>query len=437
MRLRRRGAGPVAEQTSGRRSGAGSRAPAEARGYVHPREHRWILTVVLLLVAFGSVMVYSASSARPGLAGSGSGSGLFVKTLVMGVLPGVTVLFLLQRISLQQVRMWTKPLLYCSIGALIAVRLPGIGQEVNGATRWLGAGAFKFQPSEIAKIAVVLTVADRAVRFHGRIRTLGESVIKVQWPILVCCGLIAIEPDLGTSIVCFVTGVAVLYMAGTPGRFVKPVVVGVVSAGTVFAVTSPYRLGRLMAFLDPWSESMRQGKGFQLVQGQIAIGSGGVFGSGLGQSVQKSYFLPEAHTDFILAVIGEELGMLAILALLAAFAFLMWNGINLSRDAVDPYAKLTAAGLTALITCQALLNICVVLGVAPLTGVPLPFISYGPSNLIVLLSACGLLLNIAATGGVSLQAVDSDGEYEAGDADADPDRSRGYGRSRHSGAQRR
>jgi len=414
-------------------------APARRakRTLVFPSEHRVISTVVAILVSLGVVMIYSASSAKNALQSGGSGSQQLVRTLFLGLLPGLILCFYLQRVSLSKIRSWGAPLMLGSLGLVTVVLIPGVGQQINGARRWINAGLTNFQPSELVKVGLIICVADLALRHRDAMGSITEALKMILWPVLLGGVLIAVEPDLGTAMVCVVTGLIIVWMAGMPWRVLGPITGVIVGSGVIYAVMEPYRFARLAAFLDPWASGARNSTGFQSVQGQIALGSGGIFGVGPGQSVQKIFYLPEAHTDFILAVIGEELGLLAVLAILGLFGALMRAGLNLARKAVDPYAKLTAAGLTALITCQAMLNICVVLGIAPLTGVPLPFISFGPTNLVVLLGSTGLLLNIAATGGAELRSVSDSRGKSSGEANESHDRGRGYGRARDSSAQRR
>lgn len=409
----------------------------KSRSVVFPRQQKAITTAVFVLVGIGVVMVYSASSAENALVSGGAGMGMFFRTIGFGVIPGAIACLAFQRYELSRIRALARPALFFAVGLLVAVMVPGIGQSVNGASRWIGMGVFSFQPSEIAKVVIVLFVADQAIRHHSSINDLGAIWKSCLLPILGCAALIAKEPDLGTAIVCVITGFTVLWMAGMRPRVMAPVLVGMFVVGGGYIAMNAERVSRMTAFLHPFDAQTRLHDGFQAVQGQIAIGSGGLTGVGLGQSVQKIFYLPEAHTDFILAVIGEELGLFALIAILAMFGLLMRAGMDLARDAVDPYAKLVAAGLTALVTTQAMLNIWVVLGIAPLTGVPLPFISYGPTSLVVLLSATGLLLNIATTGGVSLRAIDGDNEQETESQHADLDGSRGYSRARSTRAQRR
>ena len=217
------------------------------------------------------------------------------------------------------------------------------------------------------------------------------------------CVLIASQPDLGTALVIVFTIVSLLVVAGIPIRFL--LVGGGVLALVIllFALVEPYRRARLTSFIDPWARATTDG--FQSVQGQIALGSGGLFGRGLGASQQKNFFLPEAHTDFILAIIGEELGVIGITVLLFLYGLIAYAGLRVAKAATNPYAKLLASGLTAMVLCQATLNVFTVLGLAPLTGVPLPFISYGSTNLVVLLGAMGLLLNVATGEAAQLRLV--------------------------------
>jgi len=397
----------------------------------HPLEHRILLTVTMCLLAAGAVMVYSASSARDLLAGGGDGTGYLLRYVGFGAV-GVVVMHVLSRRGLEAVRKATPLLLVISFVLLLAVLLPGVGVEVNGAKRWIGAGALGFQPSELAKFALVLYAAE-LLGSKRRIRSI-RSAAPVIVVAAVMAMLVAVEPDLGTALVIAATTTALLVAAGVPLKHLAAAAGIAVVVIAIFALLEPYRRARLTTFLDPWAHA--GGAGFQSVQGQIALGSGGLFGVGLGQSVQKIFYLPEAHTDFILAVIGEEFGVLGVSVVLALYGMLAWAGMRAARAARGAYAKLLAAGLTSLILCQAALNIFAVLGLAPLTGVPLPFISYGPSNLIVLLAAMGLLLNNAAGGSAHMRVLGggrrpksrAGGSSESGSASASRARRAGTGR---------
>ena len=397
-----------------------------------PLEHRLLLTATFCLLAGGAVMVYSASSARTLLAGQGDGTLYLVKYLSYGA-AGVVAMQLLSRHGLAAARRFTPLLLLVAFVMLVLVMIPGIGLEVNGARRWLGAGPLQFQPSEVMKLALVmhcaamLTARPKLVR---DLRTIAKPILGVGGAAVL---LVAAQPDLGTALVICFTLAAMLVAAGLPLRQLGLVAgVGAVLV-LVFVVIEPYRRARLTAFLNPWADAA--GSGFQAVQGQIAIGSGGLFGLGPGQSVQKIFYLPEAHTDFILAVIGEELGVAGVCGLLFLYGMIGYAGLRTAKNAKGAYAKLLAGGLTSLILCQALLNVYAVLGLAPLTGVPLPFVSSGSTSLIVLLCSMGLLLNIAGGGSAHLRAVApgrSRGDGGRGGA-ADRDRGRRDGRARGAG----
>ncbi|MEA2170730.1 MAG: cell division protein FtsW [Solirubrobacteraceae bacterium] len=378
---------------------AGRRAPKPQQ----PLEHRLLLTATFCLLAGGAVMVYSASSARTLLAGQGDGTAYLIKYLAYGAI-GLVGMHILSRHGLELIRKITPTLLLVSFGMLIAVKIPGLGVEVNGAKRWLGAGPFQFQPSEIMKLALVLHTAAVIAQRPKITRELRLVIGPVLGPGICAIGLIFMEPDLGTALVVSFTLAAMLLVAGVPARQLALVVGIAALVILVFALMEPYRRARLTAFLNPWADA--GDTGYQAAQGQIALGSGGLLGVGPGQSVQKIFYLPEAHTDFILAVIGEELGVAGISVLLFLYGMIAYAGLRTAKAAKGIYAKLLAAGLTSLILCQALLNIYAVLGLAPLTGVPLPFISSGSSSLVVLLCSMGLLLNIARGGSAHLRALD-------------------------------
>jgi cell division protein FtsW len=395
-----------------------------------PLEHRLLLTATFCLLAGGAVMVYSASSARTLLQGQGDGTAFLVKYIAYGAI-GLVGMHIVSRTPLDVFRRATPMLLLAAFGLLFLVLMPGLGLRINGARRWLGAGPLQFQPSEIMKLALVLhATAQLAARpkLARSLRSVGGPIIGVGGCALL---LIAAQPDLGTALVISATLAAMLVAAGLPIRQLGLVVAVGAFLVVVFAIVEPYRRARLTAFMNPWAD--HGASGYQAVQGQIAIGSGGLLGNGLGASVQKTSYLPEAHTDFILAVIGEELGLVGILGVLCLYGMIGYAGLQTARKATGAYAKLLAGGLTSLILCQALLNVYAVLGLAPLTGVPLPFISSGSTSLIVLLAAMGLLLNVAAGGSAHLRAVPGRRKDARERAAADRDRRRRDGGPRRSG----
>jgi cell division protein FtsW len=414
--------GGVAGQARGRSRSAARRVPP-------PLEHRMLMTATLCLLAFGAVMVYSASSPLGALSRGGTGTGQFIRYLLFGAV-GLVAMHVLARRGLEiftpRLVTW---LLMASFGLLLLVLLPGFGVVVNGARRWFSAGPIQFQPSELMKLALVLYVARYLAEHPKRMRSFRQAVAPIAVLVGPACLLIVVEPDLGTTIVVALTVAALLVAAGMPMRYVAALAGIVAVCVLLLAAAQPYERARLTSFLHPWADTTKSGAGYQAVQGQIALGSGGLFGVGLGGSVQKIFYLPEAQTDFILAVIGEELGVLGIFGVICLYGLLAYAGLRTARRAADRYGKLLATGLTSLILCQGILNIFVVLGLAPLTGVPLPFVSYAPTNLCVLLAGVGLLLNIARPG-TRLQVVRDSG----GDSAADRDRRRRDRRARRARA---
>ncbi len=368
-----------------------------------------LLTATLCLLAFGAVMVYSASSATTVIEG-GSGTSELVKFAIFGGV-GLVVMRLLAKGGIARVQGIVGPLLAVSIVLVLAVHVPGLGVSVNGAKRWLGRGSFVFQPSELLKLALVLYAATLIARRPRQVRDIKALARPLLTVVGAACLLVASQPDIGTAMVIAFTIAAMLLAAGIPLRNLAILGGCALAVVALYAIAQPYARARLTSFLNPWAHP--DGSGFQAVQGQIAIGSGGLFGVGPGRSVQKVLYLPEASTDFILAVIGEELGVLGICALLSLYGMIGWAGLRVARAARSLHSALIAVGVTSLIVCEALLNAFAVLGLAPLTGVPLPLVSAGASNLIVMLAAMGLLMNVAAGGSAHVRAVPDRGRRRA------------------------
>ncbi len=396
-----------------------------------PLEYSLIYTATLCLLALGAIMVYSASSAESLLDGSGDPS-YYLKRYVGLAIVGLVVLHFTSRHGLQVVKAVTPVLLLVSFGLTALVMLPGFGVTVNGATRWLGAGPLQFQPSELLKLSLVLFAAQLLAARPRATQSFGGLSKPLLIVVAVACLMLLKQPDMGTAmVICFTIG-TLLFVAGTPMRLLGMMAGSVGTLALIVALAEPYRRARLTAFLDPWSD--QADTGFQAVQSMIAIGSGGPVGVGLGESVQKIFYLPEAHTDMILAIIGEELGLVGIFSVVALYGLIAYAGFRAAKHARDRYAKLLASGITALILCQATLNMFAVMGLAPLTGIPLPLISYGNSNLIVVMAAMGLLLNVAATGGAAATRTRKLRAIDGGRADdARRNRSRRDSRSRRSG----
>jgi cell division protein FtsW len=382
--------------------GARKRGSGRTTVTTQPLEHRILLTATLCLLAFGAVMVYSASSASTLLQGQGNGSGYLIKFVIYGAV-GLVLMHVLARDGVAKVQKITAPLLVSSFVLVLAVHIPHVGVRVNGARRWLGPGQLQFQPSELLKLALVLYGATLLARRPQRVLDLRDLFNPLLVVVAGACLLVASQPDLGTAMVMAFTTAALLVAAGIPMRNLAIIAGTALALLMAYAIVQPYSRARLTSFVDPWSHAA--GSGFQAVQGQIAIGSGGLFGVGPGQSVQKIFYLPEAHTDFILAVIGEELGVLGVSALLFLYGLIAYAGLRAAKRAKSLYSALIAVGVTSLILSQAVLNVFAVLGLAPLTGVPLPFVSYGSSSMIVMLAAMGLLLNVASGATAHVRAV--------------------------------
>src|SRR3984893_13138427 len=367
-----------------------------------PLEHRILLTATLCLLAFGAVMVYSASSATTLLQGRGNGSGYLVKYIVYGSI-GLLIMRVLARDGVARVKSITPPLLAASFVLVLAVHIPHLGVSVHGARRWIGPGPFQFQPSELMKLALVLYATTLLAKRPQRVNDLRELAKPLLLVVGGACLLVVTQPDLGTAMVIAFTTSALLIAAGIPLGKLAILAGGALAVVFLYAMVRPYARARLTSFLDPWAHA--SSSGFQAVQGQIAIGSGGLFGVGPGQSVQKIFYLPEAPTDFILAVIAEELGAVGVCALLFLYGLIAYAGLRAAKAARSLHSALIAVGVTALILSQALLNVFAVLGLAPLTGVPLPFVSYGSSSLIVMLAGLGVLLNGASGGTAHVRAL--------------------------------
>ena len=368
-----------------------------------------LVLVTLGLTAFGLVMVYSATSAPAAL---GGGDPVFyLKREGIYALIGVALLMIGSRADYRALRYLAPVLMLTSLGLCFAVLM--IGQQVNGARRWLGVGSLSFQPSELAKLSLAIWAAAYLARRPAP-RTLKELARPIGLTTGLFAALILLEPDLGTVISIGIVLGAILIVSGTPLRVLGAG--GSIAIGLAMAAIwiEPYRRARFFSFLNPGHDP--QGAGYQTLQGIMGLGSGGITGAGIGQGVLKVNYLPEAHTDMIFATIGEELGLLGASLTIAAYVAFAYAGLRVALRCKDPFGKRLAAGLTTLVCGQALINLAAVLGLAPLTGITLPFVSYGGSSLIVSLAAVGVLLNIAGHGGRQTAQV--------------PDRSRGDGRPR-------
>jgi cell division protein FtsW len=380
-------------------------------------ESHLLVLVTLALVAFGLVMVYSATSAPAALARTDPMS--YLKKQGAYALIGVALMMAVSRLDYRRLRLLAPALVLIALAGCLGVLV--LGSRINGARRWIEVGPATFQPSELAKLAVAVWAAAYLCRRPAP-RTLRDLWRPIGILLGVFCLLILAEPDLGTAISLVLVLLAVLLISGTPMPTLAAGTGILAALGLIAIWFEPYRRARIFSFLDPWQDP--QGAGFQTVQAMIGLGSGGLLGAGLGNGVQKINYLPEAHTDMIMAVIGEELGLLGVTAVIAAYAAFAYAGLRVALTCTDPFGKRLAAGLVGLVCGQAVINLAAVLGLAPLTGIPLPFISYGGSSLVIALLSVGILLNIAGRHGARAKA-------------AVPDRGRGDGRTRRAVARSR
>ncbi len=351
----------------------------------------WLIGGAFALLCVGLIMVVSTSVS---IAEHRDMTQLYYfKRQLFAAGLGIVGAGVLMRTPLVYFEQWSTPLLFVAIAFLIAVLLPGLGHEVNGSMRWLGFGFFTIQTSEPAKVAVAVYVAAYLVRHIKQVRTDFIGFIKPIGVITLIAGLLLLEPDFGTAVVLFTTVLGMLFLAGVP--YVRFFFWGLaaLSALAALSMLAPYRLARLMTFMDPWSDPFNTG--FQLTQALIAFGRGEWFGVGLGNSVQKLFYLPEVHTDFVFAVIAEEGGFVGCLTVIGLFVFLIWRIFYVGGQAERAnllFAAYVTYGIGLLIGIQAFVNIGVNMGILPTKGLPLPFLSYGSNNLVVTLGAIGIAL---------------------------------------------
>ena len=403
-----------------------------------PIEYSLLLTATMCLLAFGVVMVFSASSTTSLLGESGDSAYYLKRTLIFGAI-GLGIMHLLAGRGVKVLRPLTPLILAGSLFLCLLVMLPGFGVEVNGSRAWLAAGPLQIQPSELLKIALVLFTAQLLATRPECVR----GGIGPMMPVLTIVGLgvlVVGVGDLGTALVTCLVITALLVGAGARLRDIGLLAAGAGVVVLLAVMIEPYRVARITSFLDPSGDP--GGAGFQLIQAKIALGSGGLFGVGLGESLQKAFYLPEAHTDMIAAVIGEELGMVGIGALVGLYGMFGYAGFRIAQSARDRYGKLLAAGLTSMVLVQALVNLLAVFGMAPLTGVPLPFVSYGNASMLVMLAAVGLLLNVSRGGsaGTGRKPSSAGGRLRVVDGDSRSNNRHSRGRDRRargSGTRRR
>ncbi|RST75405.1 stage V sporulation protein E [Siminovitchia acidinfaciens] len=350
-----------------------------------------LILVTLTLLAIGLIMVYSASAVWADY--KFADSFFFAKRQLLFAGLGFAAMFLMMNIDYWSWRKWAKPILIVCFILLLVVLIPGIGMERNGSRSWIGVGAFSIQPSEFIKLALIAFLAKFLSEKQRYITTIKKGLAPSLSLVFLAFGLIMLQPDLGTGTVMVGTCMVMLFIAGA--RIFHFAVLGLIGlAGFVgLIISAPYRIARITSFLDPWQDPLNSG--FQIIQSLYAIGPGGLFGLGLGESRQKFFYLPEPQTDFIFAILSEELGFIGGSLVILLFALLLWRGIKIALGAPDLYGSFLAVGIISMIAIQVMINIGVVTGLMPVTGITLPFLSYGGSSLTIMLMAVGVLLNIS------------------------------------------
>ncbi len=353
----------------------------------------YIIVAVTALTCFGVVMVFSASAL---MADKRYHDGFyFLKRQGGFALVGMVLMFAVMKIDYH---LWQKYAIYAlalSLLLLVAVLIPGIGGAAGGSSRWIKlALGFRFQPSEFAKIALIIFMAFSLDRKQERIMLLGKGFLPYMGVLMILLSLLLVQPDMGSAVTLFLVAFTMLFAAGTRPRHIISVFLLALPFVYFLIVNVPYRLRRVTAFLDPWKDPL--GGGYQAIQSLLALGKGGLIGVGLGNSRQKLFYLPEAHTDFILAVIGEEFGFIGVMIVIGIFFLLVQRALCVALAAHDAFGRYLALGIASLFGIEALVNMGVVFGLLPTKGLALPFLSYGGSSLIISMFAVGILLNISS-----------------------------------------
>jgi cell division protein FtsW len=354
-----------------------------------------LLGALVALAAFGVVMVYSASAV---FAGQRLHDSLyFFKRQAAAAAVGLLLLLATLKLGYRRLEALAVPLLMLSLALLLLVQIPGLGHAAGGARRWLKLGALQFQPSELLKIALVLWLARSLSRKADRIELFSVGFLPHLVMLGLCGLLLLLEPDFGTTVVLALLTFALLFVAGARFTYLLAVLGAALGAGALLVFTSAYRLERFRTFLDPFRDP--QGKGYQIVESLLGYGAGGALGVGLGESKQKLFFLPAAHTDFILPIVGEELGFAGVAAVLGLFALLVWRGLRAAFAAPEAFGCYAALGLTLLFALEALVNAGMTLSLLPTKGMALPFLSYGMTSVVASCLAGGILLSVSGGAG--------------------------------------
>jgi cell division protein FtsW len=351
----------------------------------------WLFGVAMVLLSAGVVMVYSASAIVA--ADRFHDPYFFLRKQLFWALLGAGAMLAAARVDYRYLEKLVVPALIVAGVLLVLVLVPPFGQSINGTRRWIRFGVVSFQPAELAKLALVVYLAAFVARRQEQLGDLRRGLLP---PLLVAgmfAALVFLQPDLGNCLTLIALTFGLFYLAGSPARYLAWAVAPALPLLAIAIYAAPYRLRRITAFWDPWSDP--RGSGFQIIQSWLAFGNGGLLGQGVGGSRQKLFYLPESHTDFIFAIVGEELGFVGATAFVALFAILIWRGLRIGLRTAEPFGAYLALGITLLLATQTLVNLGVVTGLLPTKGLPLPFLSFGGSALLMTMLSTGVLLNIS------------------------------------------
>lgn len=348
-----------------------------------------LLIAVIILSLFGLLMIYSSSNIWAEYKFNDPYK--YLKSQAIFLILGYIIIYIVSKINYQIYYKYSNIILFICIILLILVLIPGIGSVRNGSRSWFGIGSFGIQPSEFVKLGIIIFTSKYLN--NNKIKSIKSSVLPILLIVILLFGLIMLQPDFGTGVILVMTIITMLFISGVNmSFFIKLGILGLL--GIVFLVIiAPYRLERITSFLNPWADPL--GSGFQIIQSLYAIGPGGLLGMGLGNSIQKHFYLPEPQTDFIFSIISEELGFAGVLIVATLFVTIIKRGLNISLNQEDNFAKYLAFGISFSLAFQTILNLMVVVGLIPVTGVTLPFLSYGGSSLLVSMVSIGILLNIS------------------------------------------
>lgn len=349
---------------------------------------------VCILALFGTIMIYTSSQIWAEFKFNDSFK--FFKNQFIFFIIGIIIMFILSKIDYNLYKKKSNLIIFICFLLLVLVLIPGIGIVRNGSRSWFGIGGFGIQPSEAAKVGLVIFVSKYLSNNYNIMYNIKKGVIPILSVIILFFMLIMLEPDFGTAMVITMSLIAMIFVSKVKiSFFLKIGLVGLLGI-IALIIIAPYRMARIVSFLNPWSDPL--GSGFQIIQSLYAIGPGGLFGMGLGKSIQKHFYLPEPQTDFIFSIISEELGFLGVLIISTIFLFIFYRCIKISMNTKNLFGKYLSFGLSFTIIFQTILNLCVVIGLVPVTGVTLPFISYGGSSLLVSMASIGIILNISRGG---------------------------------------